>query len=389
MTIRPPSLPLLAVVSGLSSFSLTIVIPALPAMAAGYNVTLAQIQLLVSFFLLGLALSQPLWGHVTDVIGRRPVVLLGLALFVIASAASLGERSLGELTLLRFLQALGASAGTVVARAIIRDTHEEQDAARAMSWISIGLGGAPIVAPIIGGALLLFGDIRWVFAVMAAIGIALWLLLWLQLPETLAADRPRPAWRNLLRSYATLLGSRGFVGYTAVYGFFQGGFFAFLAVGAAVFQDSFGLGPAVFGAVWGLMGTSYVIGAVVGGRLSSGPRRPLLLPVCVLSALGVSLLMLALDVLLGTRMPSVLIPLFLMMTVTGAATPLVMAGAVYQVPQLAGTAAGLSSALGMVLGGCFTVLAGLVYDGDFTPAAALIAGSAVATTAGWLLIRRL
>jgi hypothetical protein len=77
------------------------------------------------------------------------------------------------------------------------------------------------------------------------------------------------------------------------------------------------------------------------------------------------------------------------MTVTGAATPLVMAGAVYQVPQLAGTAAGLSSALGMVLGGSFTVLAGLVYQGDFTPAAMLITASTIATAGGWLLIRRL
>lgn len=380
---------LLAVVSGLSSFSLAIVLPALPSMAADYGVSLAQIQLLVSVYLLGLAISQPLWGHITDVLGRRPVVLLGLGLFVVASLASLLELPLAALALLRLMQAVGASSGTVVARAIIRDTHDEHDAARAMSWISIGLGAAPIVAPIIGGALLLFGDTAWMFAVMAVLGAALWLLLWRQLPETLPPERPRPAWANLLRSYATLLGSRGFVGYTATYGFFQGGFFAFLAIGAAVFEDSFGLGPAVFGAVWGLMGTSYVIGAVAGGRISGGTRRPLLLPVCVIGAMALSSLMLLFDLLLGARMLTMLLPLFLMMTVTGAATPLVMAGAVYQVPQLAGTAAGLSSALGMVLGGSFTVLAGLVYQGDFTPAAMLITASTMATAGGWLLIRRL
>jgi DHA1 family bicyclomycin/chloramphenicol resistance-like MFS transporter len=382
-------MPLLAVISGLSSFSLAIILPALPALAGVYGTDYAGIQFLVSAYLLGLALSQPLWGQVTDRIGRRPVVLLGFTVYVAASLACLVAENLELLMLLRALQAAGASTGTVVARAIIRDTHDEADGARAMSWVSIGLGAAPIIAPVIGGVLLIRGSPGSIFAVMAVTGAVLWLLLFLRLPETLAREQVQLLdWRRFLDGYRALVTNRGFLGYTAVYGFAQGAFFAFLTVGAAVFADSFDLGPGVFGAVWGTMGFAYVLGAFGGGRLASGVRRPLLLPVGVSATLALGLAVVAFDAWLGPRLLTVLVPLFLMMLLSGAVTPLVMAGAVYQVPGLAGTAAGLSSALGMTISGAFTVAAGLVYGGDFTPIALLIATGSLLTFLSWLSIRQ-
>jgi DHA1 family bicyclomycin/chloramphenicol resistance-like MFS transporter len=382
-------MPLLAVISGLSSFSLAIILPALPALAREHGTDYTGIQFLVSAYLLGLALSQPLWGQVTDRIGRRPVVLLGFTVYVAASLACLVAENLELLMLLRALQAAGASTGTVVARAVIRDTHDEADGARAMSWVSIGLGAAPIIAPVIGGVLLTRGSPESIFAVMAVTGAVLWLLLYLRLPETLEREQVQVLdWRRFLGGYRALLTNRGFLGYTAVYGFAQGAFFAFLTVGAAIFADSFKLGPGVFGAVWGTMGIAYVLGAFGGGRLAGGVRRPLLLPVGVSATLALGLAVVAFDAWLGPRLLTVLVPLFLMMLLTGAVTPLVMAGAVYQLPGLAGTAAGLSSALGMTISGAFTVAAGMVYGGDFTPIALLIATGSLLTFLSWLTIRR-
>lgn len=379
---------LLAVISGISSFSLAIILPALPALATRHGTDYAGIQFLVSAYLLGLALSQPIWGQVADRIGRRPVVLIGFATYVAASLTCLVAPTLEALMLLRVLQAAGASTGTVVARAVIRDTHNESDGARAMSWITVGLGAAPIIAPIIGGTLLVRGDISWIFAVMAVAGVLLWALLYRQLPETLDRSQVLPLdWRRFVAGYATLLSHGGFVGYTAVYGFVQGAFFAFLTVGAAVFADSFGLGPGVFGAVWGVMGVAYVVGALGAGRLAGSARRPLLLPAAVTLTLLLGLLVALLDHWLGARLLSVMLPLFVMMMLSGGITPLVMAGAVYQVPGLAGTAAGLSSALGMTLGGAFTVAAGILYHGDFTPIALLIAAGGLLTFISWLSVR--
>ena len=158
----------------------------------------------------------------------------------------------------------------------------------------------------------------------------------------------------------------------------------FLAVGAAVFQDSFGLGPAAFGTIWGMMGVSYVLGALGGGRVSASRRRPLLLPVCIIATLLCGVSIAALDILFGAMLPGVLLPLFMLMVMSGAATPL----AVYQEPRLAGTASGLTSALAMATGGAFTVAAGVLYKGDFTPIAVLIALSTLLTVGGWLVVRR-
>ena len=379
---------MMAVISGLSSFSLAVILPALPTLAGKYGTGPARIQFLVSAYLLGLALSQPLWGQVSDRVGRRPVILFGFALYVIASLACLVAPNLETLILLRIVQAAGASTGTVVARAVIRDTHSEATGVRAMSWVSIGLGAGPIVAPVIGGGLLVQGAPEWIFAVMAVIGAVLWLLLLLRLPETLDHnDRQLLDWHSFLSGYRALLSSRGFLGYTAVYGFVQGAFFAFLTVGAAIFQDSFALGPGVFGIIWGTMGIAYVLGAFGGGRLASGMRRPLLLPGAVTATLGLAIAVAAFDQWLGARPLTVLVPLFLMMLLSGAVTPLVMAGAVYQLPGLAGTAAGLSSALGMTISGAFTVAAGIVYAGDFTPIALLITAGGLLTFLSWLTIR--
>ncbi|EED34060.1 drug resistance transporter, Bcr/CflA subfamily [gamma proteobacterium NOR5-3] len=316
------------------------------------------------------------------------MILIGFALYTLASVTCLLSSSLTSLMLLRVIQAVGASTGTVVARAVIRDSFAAAEGAKAMSWVTIGLGAAPVVAPIIGGVVLLSGSSDGLFICMAALGATLGLLVFLKLPETLGTDAPRPAWGSLFSSYARLLGNRGFVGYTAIYGLVQGGFFAFLAVGAAVFADSFALSPTAFGLIWGFMGVAYVLGALIGGRLASGSRRPALLPICMITTLTLGLSVAAFDFLLGAQPATVLLPLFLMMIAAGCTTPMVMAGAVYQLPDVAGTAAGLSSAMGMTLGGAFTIAAGSVYRGDFTPIAHLIALSAILTFASWLIVRR-
>lgn len=384
----PPSLALLAVISGISSFSLAIIVPAIPSLSLQLDTDAAGAQFLVSAYLLGLAVSQPIWGQVADRIGRRPVALAGFAIFTLASFASMYADTLESLSALRVLQAAGCSTGATVSRAVVRDLYSAEDATRAMSWIAMGLGAAPIIAPMIGGALLVTGSSDGLFLVMGFAGVLLWILMYFRLQETLPKTVQSATWGNVLSAYSELLRCRAFLGFTAVYGLIQGGFFAFLAVGAAVFIDSFELSPAVFGSVWGIMGFAYVLGALLGGRLSSTARRPLLLPLCVCLNLALALIVIGLDLVIGARALTVLIPMFLMMVLSGCSNPLAMAGAVYQKPKLAGTAAGLSSALGMTVSGLFTVAAGVIYAGDFTPIAALMALSAGLTFLAWWVIRR-
>lgn len=387
MSRRTPSIALLAVASGMGPFGMAIVLPALPDIVERFDSDYSLVQLVVSGYLLGVALAQPISGFLCDRFGRRPVMLIGLSIFILASVGCSVSTSLSQLVTFRVLQAVGASTGTVASRAIVRDIFSAEMGTRALSYITIGLGVAPVIAPMIGGWLLVVASIKVVFLFAAGIGAAVFATIALHLPETRSTADVAPKWNEGFGNYGRLLKSRPFVGYTLIFGFVQGSFFAFLAVGAAVFQTSFGMGPTVFGMVWGGMAIAYVFGAMLGGRLSVSTLSASVLPIGVLLTLVVGALLLLMVITIGVSPATVLLPIVVLMALSGTVTPLVMAGAVYDHPDIAGTSAGLSSALGLIIGNVFVIVSGLLYDGNFLPIAVLIAISTSLTAASWLTIR--
>ncbi len=386
MTARPaPSLWLLSLASSLSPFGMIVVVPTLGALAERFAVGQGQAQFLIAAYLFGLGIGQPLAGALSDRHGRRPVILAGFALFTLASAACSAAGSFPALLVCRILQALGVSVGTVGSRAIVRDTHDALGAVRALAWIGAAMGIAPVVGPLVGGLLSTWAGPQSVFAASSALGLLVTIAMSTRLTETRrvpTADSPRPPWTA---SYGQLLRSRVFMGYTLMYAFMQGCFFAFLAVAAVVFKDHLDINEATFGAIWGAMGLIYVAGAAGGARLTGrlGMRRVLLASTVLITSSGAFLL---LDVAaLGVTLPGLLAPLTLLMFAAGIQTPLSVAGAVNCRPDIAGTAAGLSSSLALVLSGSFSIMAGFLYSGDFLPVAALIAASsAMAGITYWL-----
>lgn len=377
MTSRPgPSLWLLGLASSLSPFGMMVVVPTLAAVAQRYSVGQGQAQFLIAAYLFGLGVGQPIAGALCDRIGRRPVIVGGFVLFTLASVACAVATSLSGLLMCRLLQALGVSVGTVGSRAIIRDTHDALGTVRALGWIGAAMGIAPVVGPLIGGALSAWAGPQSVFVVSAVLGLFVTIAMVLRLTETLQAGGLSAGQHHWTRSYRELLSSRIFVGYTLMYAFLQGCFLAFLAVAATVFADHLGLNETRFGAIWGAMGLTYVAGATSGARLATrlGSRRLLLLSTAMVVASGGSLLIASL--VWGVTLAGLLVPLTLLMFAAGIQTPISVAGAVNCRQDIAGTAAGLSSSLALVLSGCFSILAGFLYAGDFRPIALLIATSA-------------
>ena len=382
-----PSVLMLGAASSLSPFGVTITVPLLGMIAADFGASFGQVQFLISAYLFGLATAQPFNGYLCDRFGRRPVLLTGFTVFIIASFLAARADSLNELILLRFLQATGVSVGTVAARAVVRDTRSARGANEALAYIAACMGFAPILAPMFGGWLGAHGGYAGVFTATACLGIVVLAWMWFSLPETLHTDAVRPNWRQWMRNYGILLRSGPFWGYTLVFGFVQGCFFAFLAVGADVFKTQLGIGELRFGFIWGLMAISYVISALIAGKLYGR------FPAYRIMDAGIMLLLLGgalaygLVWASGVTLFTLLLPMGIVMLVAGAAIPGAMAGAVNQFPHMAGTASGLSSALGIVVGGCFTVFGGMIYRGDYLPVAALIATSATLTALSWVLVR--
>jgi DHA1 family bicyclomycin/chloramphenicol resistance-like MFS transporter len=384
-----PSVWLLGVASGISPFGVTIAVPLLAGIAIQFEADFGKVQFIISAYLLGLAAAQPFNGFLCDYFGRRRVMLTGFAVFVLASIAAALATSLDTLILMRFLQASGVSVGTVASRAVVRDTRGAQGSAEAMSYIAAITGFAPICAPILGGWLASMGGYPFVFITTAAMGAITWLLMYFNLPETLDRSWPKPEWKDWLRNYKILLRSPLFLGYSLIFGFVQGSFFSFLAVGAAVFQHDFGIGSRGFGLIWGALAITYVAGAMLSGRMIRliGPSAVMRLAVGITLLSGWLMTLLTLN--FGISLVTVLIPLALLMASAGGISPGALAGAVNAHPEMAGTGSGLSSALGIVLGGVFTILAGFFYEGDFTPIAWLIAASTTLTWLSWMIVRRM
>jgi DHA1 family bicyclomycin/chloramphenicol resistance-like MFS transporter len=315
-------------------------------------------------------------------------MLVGFAMFVVASIGASWTDSLSGLIVLRFLQAVGASVGTVAARAVVRDTRGPMETTVAMGQIAAIMGFAPILAPAMGGWFGTAFGYRSTFIATAALGLLVLVLMYRTLPETLDRTQITSRLADLLKNYSTLMRSRSFLGFTLVFGFVQGSFFAFMAVGAPVFETDFGLDAADFGTAWALMAMSYVSSAIISSRLTRMFGSDWVLGATTILTLLAGWLMFAWTTLSGATMLSVLAPMTLIMVAAGGVLPAAMAGIVNAHPEMSGTASGLSSALAMLFGGVFTVLSGVFYQGKFETVAILIVTSTTITALSWLLVRR-
>ena len=388
MQAKKPSNFLLGVASGISPFGMAIAIPTLESFAQLYQAPYSTVQFIISAYLLGLASSMPLVGFLSDKIGRRPVLLSGLVLFIAASIVCSTTDSLNSLIFWRIIQGVGASVGSVMSRAIIRDTNNASETARSLSRVTAIMGISPMIAPVIGGiGYQIFGSPNGIFIITAAIGVVVLIAILLKLPETrkveLTESTTREPWSE---KYRYLLGSKVFVGSSLIYAFTTGAFFAILAVASTVFYNDLGIDSAGFGFVWSCLTILYTISAFMGGNLSSkyGLMKVLLAGVIfnVMAGLVFFFLVKALDVTLI----SVIVPLIILFFAHGFIVPMALAKAVSARPEIAGSSSGLSSALGLVIGGMFSVLSGLVFDGRLLPIALIVAVSTMLCGMSYLLV---
>lgn len=348
---------------------MSFLVPAFPSMGLEFDKPVGDIQFLISVFLIGLGVAQPIHGMLADRFGRRPVLLMGFAIFVLASLASVITTSWTALVICRFLQAIGVSAGTVTSRAIVNDVQPREEAAITLSYISIAMGLGPILAPIFGGVLDSSFGWRSIFLGCFVAGVIIWVMGMLRLPETLPANKEP---RNILKDYARLFRSSKFIGYTLMFGFGQGVFFAFLPFAPDYFENVLEKSTTVFVMSWIALSIAFMFGSLLGTRLTKryGMDRAILWASLWL-IFGV-IIQFGVYQSFGGGVLALILPLMLLMVGTGLICPLSLAGSISFDPKLAATAAGLSSSMGLVLGGLFSVIAGKLYDQTLWPYLVLV-----------------
>ena len=303
-----------------------------------------------------------------------------IAGFSLAAGASWGlafTQGPFSLISLRFVQAAGLAVGTVGSRAMVRDTHDPLAAARILSILASTTAIAPALAPPVGGLLVDLSTWRSVFAFTGAVVSILLVWAVLALPESLPPKRRVVfAPRTLLQAYGSILASRPFLGYSCIFGFGTAAFYAFIAMAPSFFIERLHVGAGAFGLMWTGLSLSYMAGAAIAARFVRrlGAQRLLTGGVALMLGAGVSLPLLL--EMIGAKALTIIGPMTILLLGQGLASPLALAGAVETRPDLAGTASGLSSSIGMAISAAVAALAGRLYDGTARP----LAFSVMATT---------
>lgn len=257
-----------ASLTAIAPLSIDMYLPSFPALSADLGVEIGRVQLTLGAFLVGLAAGQAFYGPLSDRFGRKPPLYAGLTLYTIAAAGCALAGSVESLMAWRFLQALGGCAGMVVSRAVVRDRLEARESARAFSSLMLVMGLAPILAPVLGGAILAAFGWRAIFWVLTIAGALILLFVHLRMEESLDRSAAAPLRiGSVLRSYGELLRDREFLGYSLSAGCAQAGMFAYIAGSPFVLIELHGIDPSHYGFVFGSNALGLIAMSQVNARL--------------------------------------------------------------------------------------------------------------------------
>lgn len=373
---------LIAALAMIGPFAIDTFFPAFPAIAAEFAASPVAMQQTLSLYLIAYGLMALAHGALSDALGRRPVIIVSLSVFTVASLACALAQSMEQLLALRFVQGLSAGAGVIVGRAIVRDCFEGARAQRVMSTTSMLFGIAPAVAPIVGGYLLHFGW-RASFWFLAAFSLALVIASARTLPETLPAARRIPiAPLALLRGYLTMLRDGRFVLLSFAAGFNFSAIFLYISSAPAFVLAILGLGELEFAYFFVPTIGGMMIGAWLSGRFAGrlAPRRAVAIAYGLMAIAAV--VNLAYSLAADVQWPWAVIPVGLTALGVAIAFPLLSLALMDRFPERRGSASSLQMALSLSVNAAVAgVLAPLVQTADHHLALA----AALLTAVGFLL----
>jgi DHA1 family bicyclomycin/chloramphenicol resistance-like MFS transporter len=337
---RPPYAILIAV-SAIGPLALNIFMPSMPGLQKSFGISYGTVQLTLTLYLIGLAVCQLFYGPLSDRYGRRPLLLGGLGLFVIASIAAALATSIEMLIAARLIQAIGGASGLVLSRAIVRDLFEREKAASVLGYITMAWVLAPMIAPALGGLLDGIAGFRASFALLAILGALTLLAAWFSLHETNHNRRPdEPVWQP--SHYRILFGSPQFRGYSLTLAFVSSVFFSFLAAAPFLTVNIMGGSPVEYGIWFIVVSVGYMAGSFLSGRYSERIGNDGMVRIGNLLTLGGTLVCLAFP-LFGIFTPAALFtPMMVSALGNGLSVPNGTMRAISIDPALVGTAAGIA-----------------------------------------------
>ncbi|KFB09724.1 multidrug effflux MFS transporter [Nitratireductor basaltis] len=368
----------LGILTAVGPFAIDMYLPALPSIGSDLDASTAAVQLSLLIFFLSMGASQIIIGPLADIMGRKPPIYWGLVIFAVGSVGAALAQTVEVLIAFRFLQGIGASAGMVISRAVVRDLHTGTEAARLMSLLMLVFSVSPILAPLTGSIIIELAGWRAVFWTVTVIAVLAIVLLALSLPETRPAhQRGGSSLASAMLGYGFLLKQKRFMGLTAIGGFGISSFFVYLSSSSFVLIEHYGLTPTLYSVFFSINAVAFFTMSQLTGYMTErfGLRRVVRVAVSGFAAVMVTLCAI---------MWSGFQPLWLMAAMLfvgygflGLVIPTTSVLAMDDHGEIAGTASALMGTLHFAIGAGAMAIAGLFFDGKPFPMIAAIASCAV------------
>ncbi|MFE9630615.1 Bcr/CflA family multidrug efflux MFS transporter [Streptomyces sp. NPDC006463] len=359
--------------TALPPLSMDMYLPALPQVTSVLHSPAATVQLTLTACLAGMALGQLVIGPMSDKWGRRRPLLIGMTVYVLATAICALAPTTELLIGFRLLQGLAGAAAIVIARAVVRDLYDGVEMARFFSTLMLISGSAPIIAPLIGGQVLRFADWRGVFVVLTGVGLVLTLTVWRSLGETLPPERRQTGGVGAaLRTMRGLLGDRVFTGYTLTGGFAFAVLFSYISASPFVVQEIYGASPQAFALLFGLNSVGLIAVGQVNGKLLVGRvsmDKTLSVGLGIITSAAVALLLMSTGVFGEVGLAPIAAALFVLMSAMGVVLPNTNAQALMRTPHAAGTASALLGTSSFLVGAVASPLVGIAGEDTAVPMA--------------------
>ncbi len=369
----------LGLITAVGPFAIDMYLPALPMIGGSLHASPSAVQMSMTAFFITLGICQIGYGPLSDIIGRKPPIYMGLALFVVGSIGCAFAPSIEVLIGFRVLQALGACAGMVIPRAIVRDLHTGHDAAQLMSLLMLVVSISPMLAPLSGSLVIALVGWHGIFLVLAGAAAIAFLIAAILLDETLpAAQRVGNTWIGALGSYRKLIVDPAFVGLALAGGCGIATFFVFIGSASFVYINHYGLSQTQFSLLFALNAISFFGFSQLTGFMAA---RFGLAAVIRVAVTGFALAMAVIAVVMATgidSLPLLVVFLFIGYGFLGLVLPSTAVLALEHHGAIAGTASALMGSVQMVTGAVFMGVAGLFANDGPRPMVIAIAGCAIA-----------
>jgi DHA1 family bicyclomycin/chloramphenicol resistance-like MFS transporter len=380
---------LLGSLTAIGPLAVDMYLPSLPAIARSLHASAGEVSVTLATFFVGLGVGQVVFGPLSDRLGRRGPLIVGVSLYLLGAVGCALAPSVGWLMAARLAQALGGAAGQAIARASVRDRFDHRNAARVLSLLMLVMGLAPIVAPLFGGYLLLVGDWRAIFWFQVAVSALILAATVLRLTESRPQEarehaRGEPVWR----SYATVLAQPRVIGFALAGAFNTGAMFAWIGFSSYLLIEVYGVLPQNFGWWFGANAAGFIGMSQVNAHLLRWwtPEDVLVRarPVSILFALA-----LVADAWTGFGgMLGVMIPLYLTIATFGLVGPNTQAAAMNVDVRRTGAISSVIGCSTYAMGAIVSTLGGYLHDGTARPLAALILALILLSSAALYLIAK-